>query len=47
MEHWVAVWHDALDSVVVEDRGHDPAAWTAYLSWYLPRTRVRVVHVSR
>ena len=36
---------DALNDVVDEDRPHSDEAFSRYLEWYVPRTRVRVTHV--
>jgi len=40
-------WAQALDDVVVEERPHSDEAFAAYLAWYLPRTRSRVVVVPQ
>jgi hypothetical protein len=42
----VAEWASATQeqNVVTEHRLH-AAAWVAYLQWYLPRTRTRVMYV--
>jgi hypothetical protein len=34
-----------LQNVVTEDRPHDDTAWKAYIQWYTPRTRSRVMYV--
>ncbi|CAO2150709.1 unnamed protein product [Urochloa humidicola] len=40
-------WAQALDDVVVEERPHSDEAFAAYLAWYLPRTRSRVLVVPQ
>ncbi|KAM0876720.1 hypothetical protein ACQ4PT_035983 [Festuca glaucescens] len=45
LQSYVDDWADAPVHVVTEDRPHDDAAWTAYLTWYVPRTRTRVMYV--
>jgi hypothetical protein len=34
-----------LQNVVMEDRPHDVTTWEAYIQWYIPRTRSRVMYV--
>lgn len=41
------MWDDAPHDVVDEARPHSDEAFVAYLRWYLPRTRTRVLHVPQ
>jgi hypothetical protein len=45
VQSYVDAWADAPTDVVQEQRPHSGEAYTRYLQWYLPRTRVRVMHV--
>jgi hypothetical protein len=38
-------WAIALQNVVMEDRPHDDTAREAYIQWYTPRTRSRVMYI--
>jgi hypothetical protein len=38
-------WATTLENVVTEDLSHDDTAWEAYIQWYTPRTRTRVMYV--
>ena len=38
-------WHEAAADVWVEHEPYYEAEYDAYLSWYHPRTRVRVTHM--
>jgi hypothetical protein len=38
-------WATASQNVFTEDRPHDDTAWEAYIQWYTPRTRSRVMYV--
>jgi hypothetical protein len=42
MAEWASAAHE--QNVVTEHRLHAAAAWVAYLKWYLPRTRTRVMY---
>jgi hypothetical protein len=41
----VGRWATALDNLVEEVRPHDDTSWEAYIQWYTPRTRARVMYV--
>ncbi|CAN6195393.1 unnamed protein product [Urochloa humidicola] len=41
------LWAQALEDVVDEERPHSDEAFAAYLAWYLPRTRSRVLLVPQ
>lgn len=45
VQPYVDDWVEAPTDVVHEQRPHSAEAFTRYLQWYLPRTRVRVTHV--
>jgi hypothetical protein len=38
-------WAITLQNLVYEVRPHDDTAWEAYIQWYTPRTRARVMYV--
>jgi hypothetical protein len=38
-------WAAALQNLVEEVRPHDNTTWEAYIQWYTPRTRSRVMYV--
>jgi hypothetical protein len=42
---YVDGWATAPQNDVMEDRPHDDTAWEAYIQWYTPRTRSRVMYV--
>jgi hypothetical protein len=42
---YVDGWATAPQNVIMEDRPHDDTAWEAYIQWYTPRTRSRVMYV--
>jgi hypothetical protein len=43
MAEWASAAHK--HNVVTEYHLHNGVAWVAYLQWYLPRTRTRVMYV--
>jgi hypothetical protein len=43
VDEWASAAHE--ENVVTEHRLHDGAVWVAYLQWYHPRTRTRVMYV--
>jgi hypothetical protein len=47
LQPYVAEWASTAhkQNVITEHRLHDDATWVAYLQWYLPRTRTRVMYV--
>ena len=46
MEPWLAQWLLAAEEVFNEELPYDPATLYAYLQWYAPRTRTRLLRVS-
>ena len=46
MQPYVDAWAAAPENVVTETRPHDDAAWAAFLTWYVQRTRTRVMYVT-
>ena len=46
MQPWLAQWLLAAEEVLNEDGPYDPGTQYAYLQWYAPRTRTRLVRVS-
>jgi hypothetical protein len=42
---YVDGWATALQNLVEEVWPHDDTAWEAYIQWYTPRTRSRVMYV--
>ncbi|RLM58053.1 transposon protein, putative, mutator sub-class [Panicum miliaceum] len=44
---YVQAWDSAVDDVVDDHRPHSEEAFTAYLQWFLPRTRTRVMHIPQ
>jgi hypothetical protein len=38
-------WATAFQNLVEEVRPHDDTAWEAYIQWYTPRTRARVMYI--
>jgi hypothetical protein len=45
VESYVDGWVVAPQYVVMEDWPHDDTAWEAYIQWYTPRTRSRVMYI--
>ena len=45
MQPWLAQWLLAAEEVLNEDRPYDPGTQYAYLQWYTPHTRTRLIHV--
>ena len=45
LQPFVVAWANATANVVTETRPHDDEAWPAYLTWYVQRTRTRVMYV--
>nr|TKW14656.1 hypothetical protein SEVIR_5G180900v2 [Setaria viridis] len=45
MVQWVALWATALDEVIQDAGAHNADAFAAYLLWFLPRTRTRVLFI--
>jgi hypothetical protein len=43
MAEWASAEHE--QNIVTEHCLHAAAPWVAYLQWYLPRTRTRVMYV--
>ena len=46
MEPWLAQWLLAAEEVINEELPYDPVTQYAYLQWYAPRTRTRLLRVS-
>ena len=42
---YVLAWDIAIEDLVDDHRPHSDEAFAAYLRWYLPRTRTRVMHI--
>jgi hypothetical protein len=45
LQLYVAQWADVTDHIVAEESPHDDAAWTSYLTWYIPWIQTRVMYV--
>jgi hypothetical protein len=45
VQPYVDFWATVLQNLVEEDRPHDDTTWEAYIQWYTPRTRSRVMYV--
>jgi len=43
MQPWLEQWDDADENVVEPTGPHTDSSFRAYLTWYLPRTRARLV----
>ena len=43
MNTWVGLWEGALQDRVQEDTPYDLSTYDAYLRWYAPQTRTRLV----
>ena len=43
MNTWVGQWEGALQDRVQEDTPYDLSTYDAYLRWYAPQTRTRLV----
>src|SRR6185503_20267211 len=46
MESWVDEWAHADEHLVDPTGPHTDSSFRAYLTWYLPRTRARLVYVD-
>jgi hypothetical protein len=45
LEPYVDRWATVFQNLVEKVRPHDDTAWEAYIQWYTPRTRARVMYV--
>jgi hypothetical protein len=45
VQPYVDDWAAALQNLIEEVWPHDDTAWEAYIQWYTPRTRSRVMYV--
>ena len=43
MQPWLEQWDDADENVVEPTEPHTDSSFKAYLTWYLPQTRARLV----
>lgn len=43
---WVQAWDDADEHVAVGTGAHTESSFTAYLSWYVPKTRCRLTYAE-
>ncbi|KAG2578382.1 hypothetical protein PVAP13_6NG164612 [Panicum virgatum] len=46
MQPWVDQWEQADEHLVHPTGPHTDSSFRAYLTWYLPRTRARLVYVD-
>jgi hypothetical protein len=45
LQPYVERWATTLQNLVEEVQPHDNTAWEAYIQWYTPRTRARVMYI--